>query len=129
MFARDIRMAYDAAHVHWGGTWRTPTENEFRELNNNCTKTWTTENGVEGLRLTSKKAGYTDKSIFIPATGERYQDSSVDVGSFGYYMSSERTSYSSSINVLRVYNYSNGFSDTSGGYDRSNGFPVRPVCD
>lgn len=57
---------YDIAKTQWGGNWRLPTETEFKELMDNTTYQWTMRNGVEGGLFTSKKAGYTDKSIFFP---------------------------------------------------------------
>ncbi|MBO5592920.1 MAG: hypothetical protein J5913_08150 [Prevotella sp.] len=66
----------DAAAKNWGGVWRIPTRAEWEELLNedNCTWTWTTDykgdgSNVAGVIVTSKKDGYTDKSIFLPATG------------------------------------------------------------
>ena len=61
----------DVAHVKWGGSWRLPTQMEFRELldTNNCTWTWVTRKGVDGFQVTSKRTGFTDKSVFLPATG------------------------------------------------------------
>ena len=115
----------DAAHVNWGGSWRMPTDAEWTELRNNCTWTWTTQNGVNGYRVTSNKTGYTDKSIFLPAAGYRNDASLYTVGTRGLYWSSSLSTdspygawsvdfYSSS--VCR-YDY----------VDRSSGFSVRPV--
>ena len=66
----------DAATRNWGGMWRMPTKAEWEELldEKNCTWTWTTDykddgSNVAGVIVTSKKVGYTDKSIFLPATG------------------------------------------------------------
>ena len=62
----------DAAHVNWGGSWRIPTDAEWTELRENCTWTWTSNyngTGVAGRIVTSNKAGYTTKSIFLPAAG------------------------------------------------------------
>ena len=59
----------DVAHVTWGGNWRMPTREEMDELHDNCTWEWTTINGVNGYRVTSKKQGYTNRSIFLPASG------------------------------------------------------------
>ena len=78
----------DAAHVNWGGSWRMPTQAEWQELIDNCTWTWTTQNGIHGYKVTSKKAGYTDKSIFLPAAGDRRDSDLNDVGSVGDYWSS-----------------------------------------
>lgn len=83
----------DIAHVNWGGSWRMPTKAEQDELRNNCTWTWysggtwrmpTKEEcdellntnyclweyvkykNVEGYKVTSKIAGYTNNWIFLP---------------------------------------------------------------
>ena len=42
----------DAAAANWGGKWRMPTAAEQDELRNNCTWTWTTQNGVNGYKVT-----------------------------------------------------------------------------
>ena len=55
----------DAAHVILGGTWRMPTYKDYVELKNNCTWTWTTQNGVSGKLATGKNGN----SIFLPAAG------------------------------------------------------------
>lgn len=57
--------ADDAAYKNWGTTWRTPSEEQYEELVNNCSWEWTTVKGVPGSRFT----GCTGKSIFIPAGG------------------------------------------------------------
>ena len=59
----------DVAHVQWGGNWRMPTKEECQELIDSCTCTWEIVNGVNGIRFTSKKKGYEDRSVFMPATG------------------------------------------------------------
>jgi hypothetical protein len=43
-----------------------PTESEVKELLSNCNSEWISQNGVDGMRHTSKING---KSIFIPASG------------------------------------------------------------
>lgn len=63
----------DVAHVKWGGTWRMPTKAEQDELRNNCTWTWTTQNGVEGYKVT----GPNGNCIFLPAAGSRVESSDV----------------------------------------------------
>ena len=59
----------DAAYVNWGSAWRMPTRTQLVELiNSNYTTTeWTTVNGKDGRKITSKSNG---NSIFLPA--ERY---------------------------------------------------------
>jgi hypothetical protein len=58
---------YDAAHVHWGGSWRLPTREEQLELVNACTWTHTSLNRIQGYRVT----GPNGNSIFLPAAGGR----------------------------------------------------------
>lgn len=78
----------DAATVALGGSWRMPTSSECQELLDNCTKTWTTVNGVYGIKFTSNNTGYMDKWIFLPAAGMRDKTDLRDVGTNGYYWSS-----------------------------------------
>jgi hypothetical protein len=61
----------DAAHTVLGGQWRMPTADEFDELVNpdNCTWEWTSQDGVNGYKVTGKKTG---NSIFLPITGFRF---------------------------------------------------------
>ncbi len=74
----------DAATVNWGGVWRTPTADEYRELLNECTWSWTTSNGVCGYRVVGKN----DNSIFLPAAGFGKSTGLSNVGSAGSYWSS-----------------------------------------
>ncbi|MBR0452395.1 MAG: InlB B-repeat-containing protein [Bacteroidales bacterium] len=86
-----LDLSDDAARINWGGVWRMPTNNEWEELKNNCTCTWTTQNGVNGYKVISKTNG---NRIFLPATGSRWGTSVYQAGSYGYYwLSSLRESY------------------------------------
>ena len=80
-----LPLSADAANVNWGGNWRMPTYEEIGELEdtNNCTWTWTTQNGVSGYKVTSKKNG---NSIFLPgaANSGYYWSSSAYPGSTVY---------------------------------------------
>ena len=80
----------DAASVSLGDSWRMPTDEEWSELMNtdNCSWTWTTIDGTYGYKVQSKKPGYTDNWIFLPAAGCRDDDNLYDVRSYGYYWSS-----------------------------------------
>ena len=59
---------------------RVPTYKELEELKNNCDWTWTTKNGVNGYKVTSRRNG---NSIFLPAAGNRNGND----GPFGDYWS------------------------------------------
>ena len=113
---------YDAARATLGGNWRLPTKDEFQELIDNCTLTWTTKDGVNGMRLTSKKSGYTSNSIFIPAAG-MYDGTTLHLdGIRGRYWSS---TFSSSNDAWGLYL---GSAESSiYYYSRHFGFTVRAV--
>ena len=120
-----LELSDDAARANWGGSWRMPTKAEQDELREQCTWTWTSQNGVYGYKVTSKKSGYTNKSIFLPAAGYR-DDSSFDyAGSYGDYWSSSlysdlsRYAHGLGFHSSDVYCYSDF---------RSYGQSVRPVC-
>ena len=114
---------YDVARKQWGGTWRLPTKAEFEELLNNCTWTWTEQNGVKGYKVTSKKNG---NSIFLPAAGWRRGSSLYSQGTYGYYWSSTpRESYSNNACDL---SFDSGSHSTNWD-NRTNGQSVRPVSE
>ena len=111
----------DVAHVKWGGSWRMPTKVEQDELRTNCTWTWTTQNGVNGYKVT----GPNGNSIFLPAAGCCYESDLDYVGSYGYYRSSSLNSSISSYAYFLKFKSSN----VSSGSDRCSGFSVRAVYD
>ena len=120
-----LDLGDDAARANWGGSWRMPTDAELTELREQCTWTWTTQNGVYGYKVTSKKSGYTNKSIFLPAAGYRY-DSSLDyAGSGGCYWSSSLVTGIPD-DAWSVHFSSGGVYGVSS--SRNCGFSVRPVC-
>ncbi|MCR5659885.1 MAG: DUF1566 domain-containing protein [Bacteroidales bacterium] len=99
----------DVATASWGNDWRMPTKEEFEELYNNTTVTWTTQNGVNGHLFTASNGN----SLFLPAAGYR-NESSLGAGSYGGYWSSSLNTnypnnawgfYFSSGNYYMGYNY------------------------
>ena len=118
----------DAASVALGRSWRIPTDVEWSELRNtdNCSWTWTTIDGVKGYKVQSKKSGYTDNWIFLPAAGNRIEDYLYPVGSGGFYWSSSLNTDSPS-SAYSMYFDSDAF---YWGYGyRYNGHSVRPVSE
>lgn len=86
-----LEPADDPARANWGSHWHTPTLEEWKELRDNCSWTWTKEGSVTGYRVTSKTTG---GSIFIPATGHAYHTqiynaaTGPDYADSGFYWSS-----------------------------------------
>ena len=114
----------DAANKNCGSAWRMPTESEMTALKDDCEWTWTTQNGVNGYKVVSKKEGYEGASIFLPAAGIRYEDSFYDAGGYGGY-------WASSLNLADPScARSLGFEDSDArmySSDRCCGLSVRPV--
>jgi hypothetical protein len=78
----ELDLADDAAFVNWGGNWRMPTHYEMQELVEHTRSEWTTQNGVDGYKFTSKITGH---SIFFPAAGCRVSESNYEKGTDCYY--------------------------------------------
>ena len=116
-----LEAADDAATQKLGSPWRMPTLDEINELLDNCTWTWTTQDGKNGYEVKSKKNGNT---IFLPAAGCRHSSELYDAGRWGEY-------WSSSLDAARS-DCARYLSFDSRGRDWYNhvryyGFPVRPV--
>lgn len=74
----------DAATANWGSEWRMPTNEEQRELVEECQYQMTEVNGVYGAKFTGKNGN----SVFFPAAGERYGSDVLYEGSDVDYWSS-----------------------------------------
>ena len=115
----------DAASVNWGGGWRIPTIDELEELRDtyNSIWVWTTQNGVNGYKVISKKNG---NSIFLPASGYRSGDNLYYEGSLGDYLSSSLSEiYSNNACVLDFNSSDIGWNYSLRYYGKS----VRAVCE
>ena len=120
----------DAAYVNWGSPCRMPTETEFDELINseNCTWTWTTKTNssnetINGYEVTSEKNG---NSIFLPASGFRYESYLDNHGSNGCYWSSTPAS---TVNYARCNLFSSDSFRSRWIISRHYGLPVRSVAE
>lgn len=121
----------DAAHVFLGANWRIPTNEEFLELLDNCTFTWTTIDDHCGAKFTSRVEGYTDSWVFFPAAGYKpcitsaYAISESDIGSVGHYWSASLGSndldaWGLTLNNTKAYMYSKS---------RPAGLSIRPISE
>ena len=108
----------DAATANLGTPWRMPTEKDYKELSDNCTKTWTTIDGINGFEL----KGPNGNTIFLPATGFIEDSEIKKVGEVGYYYSSsiyEYMGYKAPRHALLLhdnFNYSIGTGTPCKGY-------------
>ena len=121
-FKTTLDRSDDVAHINWGGNWRMPDEDELRDLRNNSTLAFCTQNGIPGYRITSTINGC---SIFVPASGKKVGQQLEEVGSAAYLWSATRINEKSEYGV---------YMKVSSPYlqvpftDRCYGFSVRPVC-
>lgn len=113
----------DVATVKWGSKWRMPTKEEMKELCDKCTWTWTTQGGVNGMKVT----GPNGNRIFLPAAGYREGTDLGRRGSFGYYWSASLYEYDSS--DACCLDFSDGLYYLSNSYFRLDGHTVRPVTE
>lgn len=121
----NLKPEYDAAHVILGGSWRMPTKAEIQELIDNCNCTRTSDyegTGIAGVIFTSKKEGYTDKSIFIPAASYGLTSLLQEQGSFYGLL------WSSSFNEGKAWTLCFDTDDLeTSDFDRIIGMTIRPV--
>lgn len=82
----------DRVPASWGNLWNTPTRNEFIELLNNCSYSWTSKGGVNGYQFTGKNGA----TMFLPAAGfklyeegEGYYDSKTENKKLQYWTITE----------------------------------------
>lgn len=72
---------YDVAKQQWGGGWRIPTKEEFKELLTACVWQWTDRGKRSGYTVT----GPNGNSIFLPISGYRRGEYHWYEKEIGYY--------------------------------------------
>ena len=115
-----LELSDDVAYVKWGGHWRMPTYDEFKELSDKCSWISTTVNDVPGYKVT----GPNGNSIFLPAAGERYGTRVDDRGSYGSYWSASLGGGDN--DAYNMNYYINSWLDLSGS-NPTLGCSVRPI--
>ena len=136
----------DAATANWGSEWRMPTNEEQRELLDECYVVWTDSyNGreVRGIIVYKAKSAEdkgefvgswqtpsedystSDSHVFSPAAGYRNGSDVFDVGDSGNVWSSSLDEKYE--DLARYLSFNEEYADWYGNDYRINGFPVRAV--
>jgi len=119
----DLTMANDAARQNMGGTWYTPSNEDFEELRSNTDHEWVEIDGIYGIKFTSRTNG---KYVFFPASGQGYYGAIFYVGTQGFYWSSTQMSEKRPLFLSLSENYCYvTYGDNYWFY----GFSVRGICD
>ena len=127
----ELEREDDVVRARLNSYWRMPTVYEFQELIENCTSTWTTLNGMNGVKLTSNKPGFKDRWIFLPAASCMVGDELFSYPDFPAYGKTGR--YWTSSLAKREPDYAwNAFVSEEGVSLMKNprcvGYLIRPVC-
>lgn len=119
-----LEMDDDVANVVLGDKWRTPTYDEWEELQSECIWAWTSMKGVNGYIVTSK---INNNKIFLPAGGNYGGATLYNYNSEGIYWSS------SLVEGLKSYAWYMAFRKTNAhlthDYPRWEGRTIRPVTE
>ena len=117
-----LDAADDAATQQLGSPWRMPTEDEFKELRENCTVIRTTQGGVEGYQVD----GPNGNAIFLPNAGFCAPSGPSAVGKQCIYWSNSLSEGNNNGYAAFIYLGEIGIGWYLGP-NRYNGIPVRPV--
>lgn len=119
-----LNAKYDAANSNWGGYWKMPTREDFKELVDECTWTWTTVGSVSGYEIKSKKEGNTN-SIFLPAAGSKDLYDILKQGVQGWYWASTAVSTQNYLSWSLTFDLDEGIQITP--LSRRSGFTIRAI--
>ena len=104
--------------------WFIPSNEQINELIGGCDLSWELKNDKYGIKFTSKVNG---NSIFIPASGYRYENTRDKVDSWVCIWSSTLNDESSA-NRLFASQYEDEINCYTINMGRSSAMPIRPVC-
>jgi hypothetical protein len=127
----------DAATAYLGSPWRIPTIDELNTLSNEdnsgrVTSTWVSNyngSGVNGRLFTGTQPGYTDHSIFLPASGECIDAGRSSWGETAQYWSSSLYDGEGNYSCWAFYLFFYSGNVCESESRRDFGFSVRPVRD
>ena len=122
-YKKVLDLSDDVAHFLWGGDWRIPSKEQFKELIEYTKHKWTIINGVKGMLFT----GRNGHSIFLPAAGCRRGASLGGAGSYSYGGYWSRTLYADYPVIAYHLDFDSDDVKVSDFYSRDDGRTVRPV--
>ena len=126
----------DVAHVKLGDYWSIPHQTNWFDLERFCDWSWTTINGIQGYKITSKNPEITDDWIFLPAAGKKIGLSDSHSSQppkekelYGEYWASNMSSnkQGGSYAYIMSFKSSSDFISTLSEDYRCNGHSIRPV--
>lgn len=122
-----LEITDDVAHAKFGRKWRIPTDEEWTELRENCSISWTSRSGVTGMLVTSNKNG---ESLFLPAASNGLDLMTVGgtgtVGYIGRYWSSSLNQKTPTLAYYYCISHGYGIERLNDG-QRYDGLSVRAV--
>lgn len=114
----------DVATVKWGKKCRIPSQQDFKDLDAQCTWVWKKKyNGTCGYLVT----GPNGSTLFFPASGYIIEDK-LDGQEHGHYWSSNRKKKNIQ-DAYRLYFYIGDVHEATGTKNRYWGMPIRPVAE
>ncbi len=120
----ELVSKFDAAQHCWEGNWKMPRREDFLELINECTWTWTIVGNVGGYEVKSTKDGNTN-SIFLPAAGSRDLYDIRNQGATGWYWTSNGYSGNDYLSWNLTFSEEEGFQLSP--LSRRSGFTIRAI--
>ena len=118
----ELTLSDDAARQNWGHLWRMPTHAEWMELREHCIWKWTSLDGHNGFKVTSKSNG---NFIFLPASGRCLGMESSYMDKYGRYWSSSL--YENDPCRAWFFGFSFESVEDNSYSNRVNGHSIRPV--
>lgn len=114
----------DVTMLRTKNKWFTPSAEQINELIAGCDLSWELRNDKCGIKFTSKVNG---NSIFIPASGYRYENTRDRVDSWVCIWSSTLSDESSAIRLF-ASEYEGEITCYTINMGRCQAMPIRPVC-
>ncbi len=111
---------YDVAYMKWGN-WCMPSYEQMKEILDNCSKTLTTQNGINGILVTGPSGG----TIFFPSTGMKFKNGKGNVEQGGSYWTSTLYQNDENLAYQLFFLYNEWYMEYN--YSRDIGCSVRAI--